>query len=261
VLGAHDPEAAALVADLYKPLGAPVLLTNPYTAEMIKYASNAFLATKISFINEIARVCEKLDADVNVVAEGMGLDQRIGRPFLDAGIGYGGSCFPKDVMALSHTSSQIGAHPQLLDAVMEINRSQPHLLIDKIHDLLGTLRQQAIGILGLSFKPNTDDMRGAPSLVLIGELHRRGALIRAYDPAAMTTAHILVPYVTMVEDAYSAAESADALIIVTEWNEFRQLDLGRIHALMRRPVIIDGRNVYDPAEVRKLGFIYRGIGR
>jgi UDPglucose 6-dehydrogenase len=261
VLGGHDDEATARVAELYKVLDCPVLITSLYTAEMIKYASNAFLATKISFINEVARICEKVDADISVVAEGMGMDQRIGSAFLSAGTGYGGSCFPKDVAALARQSEHIGAHPQLLHAVMDINRGQPLLLVEKIHDLLGTLRGQQIGVLGLSFKPDTDDMREAPSIMLIQALERRGAHVRAYDPAAMRTARRHMPNVTMTSDAYEAAEGADALIIVTEWNEFRQLDLLRIKPLMRRPVIIDGRNIYEPAEVRALGFVYRGVGR
>jgi UDPglucose 6-dehydrogenase len=261
VLGGHDTGATARVAELYKVLNAPVLITTLYTAEMIKYASNAFLATKISFINEVARICEKVDADVAVVAEGMGMDQRIGPAFLSAGTGYGGSCFPKDVAALARTSEHIGAHPQLLHAVMDINRSQPLLLIEKVHDLLGTLRGQEIGVLGLSFKPDTDDMREAPSITLIQALERRGATVRAYDPAAMRTARRHLPNVTMTGDAYEAADGADALIVVTEWNEFRQLDLVRIKSLMRRPVIVDGRNIYEPAEVMALGFVYRGIGR
>ncbi len=261
VIGAHDRAAAALVAELYKPLNAPVLITSLNTAEMIKYASNAFLATKISFMNEVARICEKVDADVTVVAEGMGMDHRIRHEFLAAGIGYGGSCFPKDVLALTHISQTIGAHPQLLHAVMEINRSQPLLMVEKLEEALGNLRGKNIAVLGLSFKPNTDDMRQAPSLALINALAGRGATIRAYDPAAMGAARKLLPKVAMSSDAYEATSGADALIIVTEWNEFRQLNLRRIKILMRRPLIIDGRNIYDPDEVRALGFTYRGVGR
>ncbi|MGH7722388.1 MAG: UDP-glucose dehydrogenase family protein, partial [Candidatus Dormibacteria bacterium] len=261
VLGAHDHDAAMEVAALYKPLNAPVLVTTLYAAEMIKYASNAFLATKISFINEIARVCEKLDADVRVVAEGMGMDSRIGPAFLEAGTGYGGSCFPKDVLALARMLEHIGAHPQLLHAVMDVNSAQPGLLIEKVHDVLGTLRHQTIGLLGLSFKANTDDMREAPSLALVAALERRGAIIRAYDPAAMAIAQPLMPRVAMEADAYATADGADALIVVTDWNEFRQLDLGRIKESMRRPVIIDGRNLYDPDQLRAQGFVYKGVGR
>ncbi|HEY7925794.1 MAG TPA: UDP-glucose/GDP-mannose dehydrogenase family protein [Candidatus Dormibacteraeota bacterium] len=261
VLGAHDHAAAVRVGELYKALEVPVLITTLYSAEMIKYASNAFLATKVSFINEVARICEKVGADIKVVAEGMGLDHRICGEYLSAGLGYGGSCLPKDVQALVHISQLIGAHPQLLHAVMDINRSQPLLLIDKLHDAIGTLDQKTIAMLGLSFKPNTDDMREAPSLGLIKSLQRMGAQVRAYDPAAMETAGRRVSGVHMAGDAFEAVEGADALIVVTEWSEFRQLDLERVKGLMRRPVIIDGRNIYDPAEVRAMGFIYHGVGR
>jgi UDPglucose 6-dehydrogenase len=261
VLGAHDAESAAKVAELYKPLDAPVLITNPYTAEMIKYASNAFLATKISFINEVARICEKLDADVRVVAKGMGMDHRIGDAFLEAGTGYGGSCFPKDVMALARTSESIGAHPQMLRAVMDINRGQPLLLLDKLHGLMGPLRGQTVAVLGLAFKPNTDDMREAPSVQLITALLKKGVTVRAYDPAAMARARRLLPEVKMQRDAYSAARGADALVIMTEWNEFRLLDLVRLKKTMKRPVIVDGRNIYEPAEMTALGFVYKGVGR
>ena len=261
VIGSHDREGTRRVEELYKPLDAPTLVTSLYAAEMIKYASNAFLATKISFINEIARVCEKLDADVEVVAQGMGSDRRIGSAFLNAGLGYGGSCFPKDVLALARMSEAIGAHPQLLKAVMDINDTQPSLLVDKLHDLVGPLRDLTIGVLGLSFKPDTDDMRQAPSLRLIAMLLKRGAVVRAYDPAAMTRAAPLLPSVSMQGDPYEVARDADALIVATEWNEFRQLDLTALKRAMKRPVIVDGRNIYDPDEMKQLGFVYRGVGR
>lgn len=261
VIGSHEADGARRVAELYKPLDAHVLVTNLYTAEMVKYASNAFLATKISFINEIARICEKLDADVRVVAQGMGMDQRIGPAFLDAGVGFGGSCFPKDVMALAQMSESIGAHPQMLNAVMDINREQPSRLVEKLHEVIGSLRGITVGVLGLSFKPNTDDMREAPSLTLINALFKRGALVKAYDPAAVERARRLVPDVAMQRDAYAVARGADALVIVTEWNEFRQLDLARVKRLMKRPVIIDGRNIYDPEEMKAMGIVYRGVGR
>ena len=261
VLGSADPDAAALVAELYGPLNAPILITSAYSAEMIKYASNAFLATKISFINEVARVCERVGADVKVVAEGMGMDPRVGATFLEAGLGYGGSCLPKDVTALVHTSKAIGAHPQLLSAVMEINNSQPQLLVDKVEAIIGSLSGTTVTVLGLSFKPNTDDMRDAPSLTLIAELQGRGASVRAYDPVAMASARGLLSTVAMADDPYSAAEGADALVIATEWSEFRQLDLDRIKKVMKQPVIVDGRNLYEPDEVRRLGFVYQGVGR
>jgi UDPglucose 6-dehydrogenase len=261
VLGAHDRAAAERVADLYRPLDCPLLITDIYTAEMIKYASNAFLATKISFINEMARICEKLDADVTVVSEGMGMDKRIGPAFLDAGIGFGGSCFPKDVRALARMAQQMDYHPELLMTVMEINHDMRKLVVTRLAEMLGGLRGQTIGLLGLAFKPNTDDLREAPSMEIIEELLKRGARVQAYDPAAMGHAkHVLNGSVVCTKDAYGVARKADALAVVTEWNEFRSLDLGRIKKLMRRPVIVDGRNIWDPAAMRDLGFVYRGIG-
>jgi UDPglucose 6-dehydrogenase len=261
VIGAHDRAVAETVARLYEPLEAPVLLTDIYTAEMIKYASNAFLATRISFINEIARIAERVNADVKVVAEGMGLDRRIGAHYLDAGIGYGGSCFPKDVKALAAIAEKYDYHPELLTAVIDINRDQRLLAVEKLEDCLGELSGQVVGLLGLAFKPNTDDMREAPSLEIARILLARGASVRAYDPAAAEKARAILPDVDYRRDAYGVAQEADALIVVTEWNEFRNLDLLRIKNSMRRPVLIDGRNIYDPADMRKLGFVYRGIGR
>ncbi len=261
VLGAHDRGAAERVAAVYEKLDAPLLFTDLYTAEMIKYASNAFLATRISFINEIARICERLDADVTVVAEGMGLDHRIGPLFLEAGIGYGGSCFPKDVKALARMAETMGYHPELLDAVMEINLDQRKLVVEKLREVLGGLRNQIVGVLGLSYKPNTDDIREAPSLDVIASLLQKGAEVRVYDPAAMPVAKPQLNSIQYCEDAYTLARGADALLIVTEWDEFRRLDLQRIKTLMRRPVVIDGRNIYDPKAMRELGFVYRGVGR
>jgi UDPglucose 6-dehydrogenase len=261
VIGAHRTEVAERVAKLYEPLGAPTLIYNLYTAEMVKYASNAFLAARISFINEIARICERVDADAKLVAEGMGLDKRIGSAFLDAGIGFGGSCFPKDVKALAAIAEKYDYHPELLKAVMDINRDQRHLAVDKLRECLGTLRGQVIALLGLAFKPNTDDMRDAPSVQIARSLLQRGAVVRGYDPAALDKARAVLPQLEYRRNAYAAARGADAVVIVTEWNEFRQLDLQRLRRGMRRPVIVDGRNIYDPAEMRRLGFVYRGIGR
>nr|BBH93860.1 UDP-glucose 6-dehydrogenase [Thermogemmatispora argillosa] len=268
VLGSSDREAAQRVAALYLPLRAPIIMTDIYTAEMIKYASNAFLATKISFINEIAQICERLGADVKEVAVGMGYDKRIGRAFLDAGLGYGGSCFPKDVRALAHMADEAGLHPQLLHAVMEINQDQRRLVVDKLVSILGSLRNTTIGILGLAFKANTDDMREAPSLDIIRWITGQGALVRAYDPVARETARqameregIRLDLVTFCSSAYEVADQADAIIIVTDWNEFKSLDMVQIRNLMRRPVLIDGRNIYEPREMVSLGFTYRGIGR
>jgi UDPglucose 6-dehydrogenase len=262
VIGSHDREAADKVARLYEPLNAPILITpNIYTAEMVKYASNAFLATKISFINEIARISERVGADAKLVAEGMGLDDRIGPRFLNAGIGYGGSCFPKDVAALAAVAERFDYHPELLNAVMDINRDQRMLVIDKLREVLDALPGRTIGLLGLAFKPNTDDMREAPSLDIAKVLLAAGASVRAYDPAAVERARLLVPDVEYLKDAYEVADGADALVLITEWNEFRQLDLKRVKKLMREPVIIDGRNIYDPDVLKEMGFTYRGVGR
>ena len=263
VLGSTDRGAAISVAQLYLPLRTHIVITDIYTAEMIKYASNAFLATKISFINEIARICERLGADVKEVAAGMGYDNRIGRAFLDAGLGYGGSCFPKDVKALAHMAAEAGLHPQMLNAVMEINQDQRRLVVDKLVSLLGGLRGTTVGILGLAFKPNTDDMRDAPSVDIIRWLVAQGAAVRAYDPVATETAQQALAglEVTYCKTSYKVAEGADALVLVTEWNEFKSLNMQRIHDSMRRPVLVDGRNMYEPAEMQRLGFTYRGMGR
>jgi UDPglucose 6-dehydrogenase len=261
IIGAHDPAAAQDVAALYAKLGAPVLITDLYGAEMIKYASNAYLAARISFINEIARICERVDTDVKVVAQGMGMDRRIGPLFLEAGIGYGGSCFPKDVKALARMAESMGYHPELLDAVIEINTDQRKLIVEKLREVLGGLREQIVGVLGLSFKPNTDDIREAPAIEVIQNLLLRGAVVRAFDPAAMPVAKQQLNTIAYCEDAYAVAAGADALVVITEWDEFRHLDLERIKASMRRPVIIDGRNIYDPKLMRELGFVYRGVGR
>ncbi|MCC6192441.1 MAG: UDP-glucose/GDP-mannose dehydrogenase family protein [Anaerolineales bacterium] len=261
ILGSLDHDAANRVADLHLPLRAPILVVDLRTAEMIKYASNAFLATKISFINEIANVCEALGADVKEVATGMGFDPRIGRQFLDAGLGYGGSCFPKDVKALAHMANVQGKHPQLLQAVMDINHDQRRLVVSKVRELLGDLDGKVIGLLGLAFKPNTDDMRDAPSIEIAQHLQTGGARVQGYDPVAMTAAGRHMPRVRLCEDAYEAANGADALVICTEWNEFKQLDFERLKGTMRDTAIIDGRNLYDPAQMHRLGFRYRGMGR
>jgi UDPglucose 6-dehydrogenase len=261
VLGSLDPEAAAQVAQLYLSLRAPIMITDLRTAEMIKYASNAFLATRISFINEIASICEALGADVKEVAVGMGYDKRIGPYFLDAGIGYGGSCFPKDVQALAHMASVHGCHPQLLRAVMDINLDQRRQVVHKLREMLRTLDQKVIGVLGLAFKPNTDDMREAPSVELIHLLQSEGAHVQAYDPVSMANAQLYLHDVALCQDAYDAAKGADALVIVTEWNEFKHLSLPKLKEAMRQPIIVDGRNIYDPEQMKALGFTYRGMGR
>ncbi len=261
VLGSLSREAAEKVAQLYLPLRTTIMTTDLRTAEMIKYASNAFLATRISFINEIANICEALGADVKEVATGMSYDKRIGRAHLDAGVGYGGSCFPKDVKALAYMAEIKGRHPQLLRAVMEINTDQRRAVVRKLEQALGSLRGKTVGLMGLAFKPNTDDMREAPSTHIARMLQTAGAHVRAYDPVAMKVAARTVPGVELAEDAYALAEGCDALIVVTEWNEFKHLDLARIRKLMNRPVLIDGRNIYNPAMMKELGFYYRGMGQ
>lgn len=262
ILGASDERAARRVAELYQSINAPILITDLRTAEMIKYASNSFLATKISFINEIAAICERLGADVKDVANGMGLDKRIGASYLDAGLGWGGSCFPKDVRALEYMAATNGCHPQLLRAVMDINRDARRHLVQKTRDAVGgSLVGARVGVLGLSFKPNTDDMRDAPSLTVIHQLVSEGASVIAYDPAAMRQAARLIPSIQLGTTPYDVAIDADALTLLTEWNEFKQLDLVRIRDSMARPILVDGRNMYDPERLRSLGFTYICVGR
>jgi UDPglucose 6-dehydrogenase len=270
VLGSTARAAAEAVAQLYLPLRAPIMLTDLYTAEMIKYASNAFLATKVSFINEIARICERLGADVSEVAEGMGYDKRIGRAFLNAGLGYGGSCLPKDVKALAHMAAESGLHPQLLDAVVTINADQRRLVVAKLEAALGgsrSLRSATIAVLGLAFKDQTDDMRAAPALDVIDELLAAGTRVRVYDPVAMQTARRMRPEwpITYCADAYEAARGSAGVVVVTEWREFRELDLERLCAAMDDgtdgPVMVDGRNLLNPEAAALAGLRYFGIGR
>ena len=262
VLGSLERSAAEKVARLYDALRAPILITDLRTAEMIKYASNAFLATRISFINEIANICDELGADVREVAKGMGLDNRIGKSFLDAGLGWGGSCFPKDVKALAHMAVLHNTHPQLLQAVMDINRNQRRREVYRLRKVLdGSLADKVIAVLGLSFKPNTDDMREAPGTEIIHLLQNEGATVKAYDPQAMENAAKELPAITLCSDPYEAAKGADALVLATEWNEFKQLDFHKIKKLLRTPVLVDGRNLWDSDYLRGLGFNYFGIGQ
>lgn len=262
VLGSLNRDAADKVAQLHLPLRAPIVITDLRTAEMIKYASNAFLATKISFINEIANICEALGADVTEVATGMGYDERIGHHFLNAGLGYGGSCFPKDVLALAHMAEEKGKHPQLLHAVMDINADRRPMAVERVTQMLGgDVKGKTIGLLGLAFKPNTDDMRDAPSIDIAKQLIAAGATVRGYDPVSMEVAAPLLPAVKMYTDPYSMAAGCDALMINTEWNEFKQLNRRQLHENMKQPVIFDGRNIYEPDEMQELNFIYRGLGR
>ncbi|NMC46150.1 MAG: UDP-glucose/GDP-mannose dehydrogenase family protein [Chloroflexi bacterium] len=262
VLGSMHRQAADAVAGLYQPLRAPTLITDLRTAEMIKYASNAFLATRISFINEIANVCDELGADVREVAQGMGLDKRIGHAFLEAGLGWGGSCFPKDVKALAHMAVLHGTHPQLLQAVMEINRNQRRRVVMKLRNLVGgSLIDKTVGILGLSFKPDTDDIRESPALEIIHLLRNEGARVKAYDPQAMENTAKIIPDLELCKNPYEVAQDADGLILATKWNEFKQLDFKRIYSIMHTPVLIDGRNEWDSQSLRELGFTYFGIGQ
>jgi UDPglucose 6-dehydrogenase len=262
VVGSRTPAAAERVAQLHLPLRTRILMTDLRTAEMIKYASNAFLATKISFINEIAVICEKLGADVQEVAEGMGFDRRIGAQFLNPGLGYGGSCFPKDVKALEHMALVHGSHPALLRAVIDINRDMRRWAVYNLRELVGgKLDGRRIGLMGLAFKPNTDDIREAPALEIAHLLRNEGALVSGYDPVAMHNVARLDKQLRLATDAYDLADGADALLVCTEWNEFKQLDLVRLHTAMARPIIVDGRNIYEPERMQGLGFVYRGVGR
>ncbi len=264
VIGAASEQAMAIMKDLYSPLyliEAPFVITNIETAEMIKYASNAFLATKVSFINEIANICEKVGADVNVVAKGMGLDQRIGAKFLHAGPGYGGSCFPKDTLGIAKIAEKHGYRFEIVRSVMKVNEKQKERMVAKVKEALGNLKGKTIAVLGLSFKPNTDDMREAPSLKIISSLQREGAKIRAYDPKAMEVARKIFKKIEYGKDPYDVAKGSDALLIITEWNQFRNLDLKRLQKIMKSPVFLDFRNIYEPAKMREMGFKYFAVGR
>lgn len=261
VIGVESERAAKIMLELYQPLNAPVILTNIETAELIKHASNAFLALKISYINAIANICEAVGANVTKIAEGMGLDKRIGRAFLDAGIGYGGYCLPKDVAAFIKIAEEAGYDFELLKAVEKINAQQCRQVIKKLKSLLWNLNGKTIGLLGLAFKPNTDDIREAPSINLIKLLQKEGVRVKAYDPKAMDNIRPLFPDVELCPDPYQVAKGSDALVIVTEWDEFKTLDLLKIKTLLNQPVIIDGRNIFEPAQMEKLGFTYQGVGR
>jgi UDPglucose 6-dehydrogenase len=264
VIGAGSQQAIAILKDLYKPLyliETPFVITNVETAELIKYASNSFLAAKISFINEMANLCEKVGADVNVVAKGIGLDQRIGSKFLHAGPGFGGSCFPKDTRALLRLAEEHGTELSVIGAAISANERQRALMFDKIRRGVGELKGKGIAVLGLSFKPNTDDLRDAPALYIIERLLKEKAKIRTYDPVAMDNARCLLHGVTFCKDPYDAAKGSDALVIVTEWNQFRNLDLERIKGLMKQRLFFDLRNIYEPEKMKKMGFRYFSVGR
>jgi UDPglucose 6-dehydrogenase len=265
VIGVEDEQAHAILRDLYRPLfliETPFVVTNVETAELTKYAANAFLATKISFINEMANLCEQVGADVHSVAKAMGLDRRIGPKFLHPGPGFGGSCFPKDTRSAVHFAREAGESLEIVEAVVRVNERQRLRMIDKVADALdGRVEGRTIATLGLSFKPETDDMRDAPAVDILRGLQGRGALLRAYDPVAMTMAARLLPDVQMCKNAYEACEGADAMVLVTEWNQFRMLDLDRLRDAMRQPVVVDLRNVYEPEPMRRAGFRYTCVGR
>lgn len=261
VIGAPSKHVALKLMELYATLGRPMLITDVHSAEMIKYASNAFLATKISFINAIANVCEACGANVDDVARGMGFDPRISADFLSAGLGFGGSCFPKDVESLIHTAAKFGEKFSLLQAVLDINRTRVDHFIELIRRGIGDLEGKTVGILGLAFKANTDDMREAKSIEIISKLLEAGARLKAYDPAAMENARRIFPDITYCQSAYQTAEEADALVIVTEWREFKLLDMEKLGKLMKRPLIFDGRNIYDLERKQMPGFDYYSIGR
>ncbi len=265
VIGADSPQAEAIMRDLYRPLyliETPFVFTDVATAEMIKYASNTFLATKVSFINEVANLCERVGADVQIVAKAMGLDHRIGSKFLHAGPGYGGSCFPKDIAALIQTGRQSGCVMEIAEATARANVTQRRRMVDKIRDVLGgSLAGKRVAVLGLTFKPNTNDLRDAPALDIIPQLQGEGAQIRAYDPAGMQEASAFLPGVKLCANAYEAAVGADALVLMTEWNQFRNLDLERLKAGLSTPVFVDLRNVYEPARMISAGFRYFSVGR
>jgi UDPglucose 6-dehydrogenase len=265
VIGTDDPQAQAILKDLYRPLylnETPVVLTDLATAELSKYAANAFLATKISFINEVANLCETAGADVQAIARAIGLDRRIGPKFLHAGPGFGGSCFPKDTRSIAHWAREQGEGFQIADAVIRVNERQRERMVEKIVRVLdGDVAGKTVAVLGLSFKPETDDIRDAPAIDIIQALLERGASVRAYDPQAMKAAAQVLPGVVMCGDAYAACEGADALVLVTEWNQFRMLELGRVKELLRRPVIVDLRNIYTPEMMKGAGFTYASVGR
>jgi len=262
VIGAPTQQVAMSLLELYAPLERPMIITDVPSAEMIKYASNAFLSTKISFINAIANICELAGADVTQVMKGMGLDSRIGSAFLSAGLGYGGSCFPKDTDSLVHTAASLGYDFELLRAVVEINRERAAHFVELMEKPLNPMEGRVIAVLGLAFKPNTDDMREAKSIEVVTGLMERGARVRAYDPVATDNARKVLPAgVTYCESPYEAASGADAVALVTEWNEFKFLNLERLRAALRRPLIFDGRNLWEPERMRRLGFEYHSIGR
>lgn len=264
VIGSNEDQAIEVLKDLYRPLyliETPIVVTSLEAAELIKYAANAFLATKITFINEIANLCDAIGCDVHDVARGMGMDNRIGRKFLHPGPGYGGSCFPKDTRALTTVADQFGVETRIVDAVIDANEHQRKAMLPKIEKLVGGLSGRNIGVLGLSFKPETDDMRESPAIDIINSMTSRGAKVKAYDPVAMNEARQYIEGIEYASDEYDAIRDADALVIITEWNQFRALDMDKVRQLLKTPKIADLRNIYEPEDMRELGFEYIGVGR
>ncbi len=261
VIGVESERARAILEKLYQPLKSPLVVTDVASAELIKHASNAFLATKVSFVNAISILCEKVGADVEKVALGVGLDRRIGPSFLHAGAGYGGFCLPKDIDAFIRIAEKLGYNFHLLKAVREINDDQRLRLVEKVERMLWNLKKKRIGLLGLAFKPDTDDLRFAPALEVIAALRAAGAEIKLFDPQAMPAAKKILNGVTFAKDAYQLAKDCDCLVVMTEWNEFKELDLSRLKSVMRQPVVVDGRNLYDPDTMKRLGFRYAAMGR
>ncbi len=261
VIGTRSKKARDILTKLYEPLGAPIIVTDIESAELIKHASNSFLATKISFINSISNICEKYGGDIVNVARGMGLDRRIGKDFLNAGIGFGGFCFPKDLEAFIRISEKVGHEFDILRAVKKVNEYQKILFVKKIEEALWILNGKTVAVLGLAFKPNTDDMRYAPSIDIINRLKDEGVKVKVFDPKAMKKARKILTGVAFCRDAYAACKNSDCLAIVTDWDEFKEMDLKRVKKLMKQPIIVDGRNIYNPNTVRRLGFKYTGIGR
>ncbi len=264
VIGSNEEDAIAIMKDLYRPLyliETPIVITSLEAAELIKYAANAFLATKISFINEIANLCDKIGCDVHEVARGMGMDKRIGSKFLHPGPGFGGSCFPKDTRALSTVAKHFGTESRIVDTVIEVNELQRRAMIPKIESLVGDFKGKKIGVLGLSFKPETDDMRESPAIEIIKGMQERGAIVRAFDPVAMEEARAYLPDIEYATDEYDALRDADILVFLTEWNQFRALDMEKVKRLLKTPKIADLRNIYEPEDIRQLGFEYVGVGR
>ena len=261
VIGVSSPRPAAAMREIYTPFNAPIIVTDINSAELIKHAANSFLALKISYINAVANICEAAGANVQEVAHGIGLDDRIGRRFLNAGIGFGGSCFPKDLSAFIKISEQIGYKFELLKEVQRINADQMDRFVKKITDTLWVLKDKKIGVLGLAFKQNTDDVRSSPAIDLCHRLQQEGATLRVHDPKAMDKAKSLLPDVTYVDDMNAVAEGCDAIVVATEWDEFKQLDLARAKKGLTHPIMFDGRNLFDPAEMEKRGWIYKSVGR